>query len=268
MPKHFYDEREAAKISDFQKSIAVTRKPYFMIYRYSDIASKWRKYHKKANINSQLLFDIQVDDLVKKTEKTDQEEEFVSYYKKYSPVSLGQCTMNKICWKVEEVLAGIKNDWKSKTDLFNYTIYKSTDCGPYNARSFARIMNILDDYEREVKTIHMYADANHMDDDAVSSYKSILSEVVQQECYCNCSNLDELCNIVLDLTYGRGRSYQVAWDVCGDVIIRNLLRRNNQRIRCYMKDPGGDIEYMGERFSAKILFISDEEGGGATDLSE
>ena len=42
---------------------------------------------------------------------------------------------------------------------------------------------------------------------------------------------------------------QFAWDVCGDVIIENLLEKNNYVISYPTQDESGDVEFNGFRFS-------------------
>jgi hypothetical protein len=39
------------------------------------------------------------------------------------------------------------------------------------------------------------------------------------------------------------------WDICGDIIIGNLLKKNNYTIQYPIVDDCGDIEFGGERFS-------------------
>lgn len=74
-------------------------------------------------------------------------------------------------------------------------------------------------------------------------------EYFRSECYKVCSNEDELCDILLDLCYQRETSKQFAWDICGNVIIKNLLDKNNGIIHYpQLVDKDGDFEYCGKQF--------------------
>ena len=73
-----------------------------------------------------------------------------------------------------------------------------------------------------------------------------------------CSNENELCDIVLDLCYQNESSKQFAWDIAGDVIIKNLLVRRDYNIE-YPLRGGNDFEYQGEYFSMKTLQLSEDD---------
>ena len=249
MPLYFYNEREAGKRSDLDRRICVSRKPYFMIYRYQDIASQYEKYRRCANFDCQAQFECTLEELLAKSEHTKEETEYIMWYKKNCPVSLGNCTMNRICRKMEKELDSIKNVWKQKGEAFDYTIYRTVE--KYDKNSFIAVAGILSRYEKELKSIPAFAKINKLDDQTITEYKKALTEEAKQECYCNCSNGETLCSIILDLTYGSGKPSQIPWDICGDVMIRNLLRRNGGVINYYMRDPNGEIEYSGEHFTQK-----------------
>ena len=157
--------------------------------------------------------------------------------------------MNRICRKMEKELDSIKNVWKQKGEAFDYTIYRTVE--KYDKNSFIAVAGILSRYEKELKSIPAFAKINKLDDQTITEYKKALTEEAKQECYCNCSNGETLCSIILDLTYGSGKPSQIPWDICGDVMIRNLLRRNGGVINYYMRDPNGEIEYSGEHFTQK-----------------
>jgi len=62
----------------------------------------------------------------------------------------------------------------------------------------------------------------------------------------------------LDLSYGKQNARQFVWDVVGDVILDNLLKRSGGVIEYPIADPDGDIEYRGEKYSMTRLVIQDE----------
>ena len=62
-----------------------------------------------------------------------------------------------------------------------------------------------------------------------------MKNVFEAECYKICDNPYELANIVLDICYNTKNSKQFAWDICGDIFIKNILNKNNNKI-CGTKD--------------------------------
>ena len=63
------------------------------------------------------------------------------------------------------------------------------------------------------------------------------------------TNEDELCDIVLDICYTKEKSKQFAWDICGTVILKNLLNKNHNIINYpKMVSEDGDFEYCGKLF--------------------
>ena len=91
---------------------------------------------------------------------------------------------------------------------------------------------------------------------------SILVNYFRSRCLELCSNEEELCNIVLDLCYQTEHSKQFAWDICGDVIIKNLLKKNDNIIFFPEVVSGsGEFEYCGRQFEMrkKILGVIDDE---------
>jgi hypothetical protein len=58
-----------------------------------------------------------------------------------------------------------------------------------------------------------------------------------------------LANIVVDLCYTSSKSKTFAWDIAGEQIFNNVLKNNGGTITYPVKDSGGDIEFLGKRFS-------------------
>ncbi len=83
--------------------------------------------------------------------------------------------------------------------------------------------------------------------------RRLIKEQFRQECYLACPDSDMLGNLVLDICYTTDNSKQFAWDICGDIFIRNLFKRNNYAIRFPLLCSDGDISYGGERFILKEI---------------
>lgn len=66
-----------------------------------------------------------------------------------------------------------------------------------------------------------------------------------------CPNEEELCDILIDICYATTKSKQFVWDMCGNHIVENLLKKNNGIMTYLEKDADGEVVYHGERFTRK-----------------
>ena len=58
--------------------------------------AKYQKYIKNANVQCISLFGISISDLLKKSDKTDDERNFTEWYYNNCPVTDNNCMMNSI----------------------------------------------------------------------------------------------------------------------------------------------------------------------------
>ena len=75
-----------------------------------------------------------------------------------------------------------------------------------------------------------------------------LLDYYREEFYSVCPDKFRLCDIILDLTYGKGTNKTLAWDICGEQIISNLLDKNDNKYTILVKDENGSIEWNGNKF--------------------
>lgn len=205
-----------------------------------------------------MIFRITLEELLKKQDRTAEEENFVHYYYERMPLGTAPCTVNKICWKIESIFDDLKIEGP---DDFDYSILKSNV--PYSDRMYAQIKKIYDRYRREASDYMQYARSERIKPEDRQMQKYILKEEFKRQCLEQCPNEEILCNIVLDLCYAKSNaSKQFAWDICGETIIRNLLRRNHNTISYPTLEESGEIEFAGMHFTMKTARIK------AADVSE
>ena len=82
-----------------------------------------------------------------------------------------------------------------------------------------------------------------------AQYQQDMIDSFRRECEIICTNEYELCDIILDICYVKEKTKQFAWDICGNVILKNLLR-NNRNIISFPErvNTDGEFEYCGEQF--------------------
>lgn len=256
MPKYWYNNQENKIVADddnltqakkiFNQKIVADKKPYFMNYIYPQQMSKYNKHLKNANLQSMSLFKLTIDELINKSNKTIEEENFISWYYKKSPVSTYNCVMNRLCHMVEKEFEGYVYRLKSKG--FDYTILK---CGvEYSNDTKKKLKQLYSEYTKEYQLFVSSSKQSRLDSDEIIIYKAVMIENYRKKCSEICPNEIELCDILLDLCYQSNKSKKFVWDMCGKQIVKNLLEYKDYNVHFCIKDDEGEILYAGKRYKA------------------
>ena len=111
MPQYWHSRRACAKKFcddetelEFQLSICAEKKPYFMMYVYPSLGKLVRKYESSVKFAAKQRFQQEYDLLLEKDadELTDDEAGFIISSHCNAPTNYGECTMNRLCWMVED----------------------------------------------------------------------------------------------------------------------------------------------------------------------
>lgn len=260
MPKSWYkrininelvnDGATAETISQakYSNALCADRKPYFMNYIYPQQKAKYDRYIKRTNKKCIEEFDVDFETLFKKENKTEKERNFIKLYYEYLPSSDNNCVMNRLCHLVENHFDSFVSEIKYNSK-FDYSILKSSTS--YSKSNFNKIKELYRQYNDELTGITKTFKEYHIDDNEKSTTVQCLNKTYRDKCIQACPDVDELCNIALDLCYTNEKSKQFVWSVCGEQIIQNLLKRNNYMISYLIADENGSIEYCGQRFTKK-----------------
>lgn len=232
----------------YSNTLCADRKPYFMNYIYPQQKAKYDRYIKRTNKKCIEEFDVDFETLCKKENKTEKERNFIKLYYEYLPSSDNNCVMNRLCHLVENHFDSFVSEIKFNSN-FDYSILKSSTS--YSKSNFNKIKELYRQYNDELTGITKTFKEYHIDDNEKSTTVQCLNKTYRDKCIQVCPDVDELCNITLDLCYTNEKSKQFAWSVCGEQIIQNLLKRNNYVISYLVADENGDIEYCGQRFTKK-----------------
>lgn len=238
------DDEKTIHEKQVNTNIAAEIKPWFFIYRYSQLKSELDKYIKACKSNCKIRFGKTLEDLCKSEDKTDEEEAFLYNYEKYMPVSRAPGTMNRICWRIEDEF--------QTTDVlpdveFDYSILK-TDA-KYTQEEYDKISKLYDEYNKNMQFFLKQKNKNEFGDDEIGFDVVRLKNEFVNDCSIVCPDFEILSNIVVDLCYTSSKNKTFAWDIAGEQIFNNILRNNGNMITYPVKNDDGDIEFCGKRFS-------------------
>lgn len=271
MPKSWYDyyanKIDEVNDSDEEKErkrlyqrICAHKKPYFFSFNYLSLKTEYDKYIANVELKSSSMFKMKYTDLKKKECKTEEEQQFVQWAEHRMPLDMSPCIMNRICWAVEEDMAELQLVPREK---FDSSMIKSGY--NYSPALFRAISDAYKQYKQCVsnfikkKKTEYYVDEDNENDEGYEDIDQ-LREQFAEKCYNLCPNQYELCDILIDLCYKGRNDKDIVWFVCGDVIIENLLKNNNDNMYYPQKvDSEGEFWCCGHQFVMKKIRIGGEK---------
>lgn len=261
------DDKSKRKVSVINKekkrkienlSIIANKQPYFFVYRYPKLLKKFKEHENHFDVKSIRKFKLRLEDLKKKKDKTEEEMAFIEDFIKYSPCSLDDSVMNKICWKIEKEFKVKKATYDVKEKPFDYNVLK-TESG-YSNSLYLQIKELFDEYQIKVREYYQIKKYQTEDDKEYEDQRITFKKDFEHRANVICSNFEELTNIIVELCYKKNGSFQqFAWDICGKQILDNLLLKNGNVISYPVQDANGEIEYSGERYTMLTKQIINSE---------
>ena len=265
MPKYWYD-RNANRSCDvpdeeereFRLRVLADKKPYFMKYIYPTLSKQNSTYITNTKKKCLREFRITIDELLDKPESelTEEESNFLYYYRAKMPVGTHRCVMNRVCWRFEQEFDHYIAKYPME-ETFDYTLMQSGE--EYTKSQFNTVEAIYGEYVARVREFSRYSKVERVDRETAAAVRSMIVEDFRRQCFEACSYEDVLCDILLDICYQREGTKQLAWDVVGHVMVRNLLRRNGWRIFYPVASESGEVSYAGERFTFVPYTLKEEE---------
>lgn len=244
------DDEETKRIKAFNQKIVASNKPYFMTYVYPTLKTKNNKYLSKIGESVYIKFFRKygikdVNELIEYEPKTEEMIEFIRFYNKFSKTGNHPCTINRMCWIAEDEFSGCTHV-RDFGKPFDISILKSGVT--YSKNEYNKIYELYCDYRKTIEVIlkKRWYENDNMDIDvdrtiALNSFRSQAEQI--------CTNEDELCDIIVDMCYRSEASKPFAWDVVGNIILRNLLKRNRNIIHFPVStDSNGEFEFCGRNF--------------------
>ena len=216
MPKYWYD-RKSCGDNEYQRSICCEKKPYFMIYRYDAERKKYNTFMKNNDTKSQQLFNLTLEELLNKKDRTEEEEQFVEWFYKLNPVDMSKCAINRICYHIENNIKNYKSNLKSRQ--IDYTIFRTNHrCTAEHKKALRELMEV---YINRLKSC-----LNTQND--FNGTVGFIEEYFQNRAKELCPNDDERIDIILDMCYNDNKSNtnrEFCWIILADLL---TMRKKNE----------------------------------------
>lgn len=246
------DDEETVSKKEFNLKIMANKKPYFFIYNYPTLMSEYSALMTENDTLARVNFRKSFEDLIDCKHKTYEELEFLNNSTRLSPVFNNPCTMNRICHRIEDLFKDVKKRVRDNSK-FDYSIYKSKK--RYKKDLMESVCRIIKDYKCELKNVKKRVALDNLKPEQV---KQSLKQQVLHDLHIVCPNEETLTNIILDITYGKNSNKEMAWNLVGGGIIKNLLQKNNNIIKHIKLDECGDIEWNGYRFKEVEVVVEED----------
>ena len=145
MPSYWFSLRECK--TELDKVLCANKKPYFFIYIYDYIKKEHSSYIKSVEKKCLKTFGITLESLLNKTNRDEEEDSFVQWYYFHFPVGMGPCSMNKVCWYIEQQFLDYKSQLKAEEPFDFYSLRYPKKCSEKNSQN---IQQLLIDYTQQI----------------------------------------------------------------------------------------------------------------------
>ena len=232
MPKKWYSI-DKENDTEEEKKLCSNKKPYFFIYNYDHTRKQYNDYLKASEDKCYVRFGMSLNDLIiLGKSRTAEQQDFYDWFLKLYPVGMGECTMNKICWYIEDEFKDYKISLKH-SGLFDYAVLKTKRRCTEKHRM--ELKQLCDKYVEDVAKYKKNKSFSRESNSGENSYTASLQRKTMQDYFHEesikiCPNDEERLNIILDMCYGTNNNRQFCWDCIGDLICKRLEDIKNNEL--------------------------------------
>lgn len=253
------DSDEITLEKEFNKRICAYRKPFFFIYRYNTTKTQYDSYVKRVDSKLKQKYHISLDELLASENLTDELLKEREIFYNRCPVDMSPGTVNRIAWAVDKKF----NDFNCLPQVkFDKELIKSGV--EYSGVDFYKVRDVYDEYKASIVNLVKKTKTDEVtEEEDGAADKSIIDLIFKGRFYEVCSNEKVLCDILIDLLYDKPNAKGVVWDMCGDVIVDNLLYKANYIIEYPEAVIEDDDEFSccRKKFKMKNIHVGGESHG-------
>lgn len=256
------DDQETINNKMRRNAMVVSKKPYFFRYLYPELNQRFKQFEASYNQVSRDMFGIKFKKLLKKPDKTEEEQMLVRRYQKYSPLITSSCTMNRLCREFEAIDFDIQfnkdESGHKKKQVSLLPTYENYFKDAFDQNKYNIVKRMYQDYTGRKQIKYLAAILQYPSVEAGgSSYSELRSSVYDmliqdlqnrlpandisgEEFLFYCNRISsEFCNF----------NWAFAWDILDDQVITLIPQGQSF---CPMLDPNG-TEYLGRKYSLKDI---------------
>lgn len=252
------DSDEMLALKEFNKRICAHRKPYFFIYRYNTTKARYDKYIKNVDSKLKQKYNISLKELLCNNNLSEELQNEKTRFYNRCPVDMSPGTVNRIAWAVEQKFDNFN---KLPVVKFDKEIIKSGV--EYSMSDYYKVAEVYNSYKLSIVNLVKRTKNDEIDEsEDGAADKSMIDLIFRGKFYEACSNEKVLCEILIDLLYDKPNAKGVVWDMCGEVIINNLLEKSNYMIQYPEKViESEEFSCCRNRFKMKTLHVGGEDDG-------
>lgn len=252
------DNEEIIELKEFNRHICAHRKPYFFIYRYNTTKAKYDKYVKNVDSKLKQKYNISLNELLSRDDLSDELLNEKARFYNRCPVDMSPGTVNRIAWAVEK-----KFEYFNKLPSVKFDKEFIKSGVEYSASDYYKVAEVYNSYKSSIVNLVKRTKNDEIDEsEDGAADKSMIDLIFRGKFYETCPNEKMLCEILIDLLYDKPNAKGVVWDMCGDVIIDNLLEKANYMIQYPEKvDESEEFHCCRNRFRMKNLYVGGENNG-------
>ena len=215
-----------------------------MIYNYDKLKAEYGKYYKANNEVCEAKFNMTIEELRDKQNKTEDEKREYEAFVSGCPVNVSPSVINRIAWHIEKHFAD-----KDLFDVKEFNIDKlKTPNINYSTTMYNRVKKLKEEYDNDVHIILQNMNKGYLDVENKTSINLMLREQFKDKIIDQCNTIEECCNIMIDICYSDKNSKDLLWDMFGEQIIKNLIANGYDKLRFPTKNEDGDIIFKGIKF--------------------
>lgn len=252
------DDKETIERKNKNREIIADKKPYFMIYIYPQLAKEFRRYDRAARIKSESLFGLTLEELLAKTNRSKAEEDCVKWYWKLYPVFNNGGVMNRLCHIVEKEFEGYINSARRKGVSDYKHILSSGNENKVSSAERKKLLELYKEYSNNMNDISVTVNVTRCSPDEIYARKESLLTEFERQCSIVSPNAETLCDVLIDICYSSDKSKKFVWDMCGEQIVKNLLKKY-KGYTYFTLDDSGDVTFGGKTYKRNYVEYTEKE---------
>ena len=252
-------EEEINKIN-FENSIVINKRPYFMRWLYTAYNRKYINFKRKYSKDGEMRFNKTLDEMLVQYKEDinsllENEIQFINNYYRYNSLIESNCLMNKIAWFMEEKISLLKTSLIHKPTEENIMILKNHDIIT-NKKRYKKLYDLHKIYKSGKKNFStIESNGGFYKFNTIEQYNKYIRQKAEEIS----SNGSELANLAVDICYitHPNDNKNFVWQIFGNEITENILKNKQEECHTPFLNKKGDIKYLGERYSMYEINIDD-----------